>query len=206
MSAYRYILFPRGRQPTKEEVDELKRHGHVLANRVAYGTRRDDGSLAIAFEATVFDYALATERGFEALVRAWQHHGCELLDHLAFVKDATALRPTTSNMARLEYAPAHDDLDQRQASAKLAAAKEATARSRLRVEQTLDRIAMLQRLGTAIPYVLIGLGALGTIVAGLYVGSRLTNPGRERRQETIQRVLEETAARPQDNREAEVSR
>jgi hypothetical protein len=140
VSQYRYIVFPRGRQPTKEEITELNRHRHVLAGRIAYGTRRDDGSLAIAFEATVYDFALATERGFEALLRAWQAHGCEVQEHLAFVKDAGALRPTSTNMPRLDR-PVEQDRAAHQTpmTVKELAAKEAVGRSRLALEKTLGR-------------------------------------------------------------------
>src|SRR5690242_298768 len=131
VSQYRYITFPRGRQPSKEEVEELRRHDHVFAGRVAYGTKREDGRLAIVFDATVYDYALATERGFEALVRAWQSHGCEVLDHLAFVKDASALRPTTTNLPRISPSPAGSGASQdKLLTAKELAAKEAIGRSR----------------------------------------------------------------------------
>jgi hypothetical protein len=197
VSHYRYIAFPRGRQPTKEEVEDLKRHDHVLAGRVAYGTKREDGRLAIAFDATVYDYALATERGFEALVRAWQSHGCEVLEHLAFVKDASALRPTTTNLPRFEHQPATTaGAPDKLMTAKELAAKEAIGRSRLQLQKTLGHFESLGRLAAAVPYLLMALAAIGTLVTGAYIGTKLTNTGRERRQQTIERAAEETLRRP----------
>jgi hypothetical protein len=198
VSQYRYIAFPRGRQPSKEEVQELRRHDHVLAGRVAYGTKREDGRLAIAFDATMYDYALATERGFEALVRAWQSHGCEVLDHLAFVKDASALRPTTTNLPRISPSAAGSGASQdKLLTAKELAAKEAIGRSRLALDTTLGRFEAVGRFAAAVPYVLMALAAAGTLIAGAYIGTQLTNSGRERRQETIQRAADEALKNPQ---------
>jgi hypothetical protein len=196
VSHYRYIAFPRGRQPTKEEVQELKRHDHVLVGRVAYGTKREDGSLAIAFDATVYDYALATERGFEALIRAWQSHGCEVLEHLAFVKDASALRPLSTNLPRLERSVAGGASHDKLMTAKELAAKEAIGRSRLQLQKTLGHFESLGRFASAVPYMLMALAAIGTLVTGAYIGTKLTNSGRERRQETIEWAAEETLKRP----------
>jgi hypothetical protein len=38
----------------------------------------------------------------------------------------------------------------------------------------------------------MGLAALGILAAGAYIGTKLTNSGRERRQETIERAVNET--------------
>ena len=93
MTAYRYVVFPPGRQPSADEAAELQNYARLLENHVAYGTNKHDGGLAIAFEAELFDRALAKDAGFEALIRRWEVRGCQLVEHLGFVKDYAALKP-----------------------------------------------------------------------------------------------------------------
>src|SRR6187455_1722129 len=95
MSAYRYVVFPRGRQPSVAEVHELKSFASLLAGRFAWGSCRDDGRLALACEREAFDHGRTIDPGFDALIHRWEARGCEVLEHLGFVKDASALRPAT---------------------------------------------------------------------------------------------------------------
>src|SRR5688572_19651616 len=95
MSAYQYIVFPRGKQPAAAEVAQLQTFATALGGRFAWGTCRDEPRLAVAFEAPTFDHVLASDPGFEQLIHKWESHGCERLDHLGFVKDAAALKPTS---------------------------------------------------------------------------------------------------------------
>jgi hypothetical protein len=193
MSAYRYVVFPRGKQPTDVEVRELQKFAGALANQFAYGTCREDGRLAIAVDRAAFDHVQKIDAGFEALVRIWTARGCELIDHLAFVKNAAALRPTPTNTWH-----AHDGRGTVQAmrvaeqlAAKELAAREAVARSLLSVERTIQQYAVAQRIAAIVPYLLIALGATLTIAAGLYIRDRVQNSDRESRQDTIERVIED---------------
>jgi len=193
LSTYRYLVFPRGRQPSADEAGELQNYASVLKNRLAVGRSRQDGTLVIAFDQDVFDQALNTHAGFETLIRNWERRGCEIVDKLGFVKDAAALRPTPSH----HWAPTEDTLVDRgtpfhkRLAAKELAAQEAIARSWLNVQQTLERHLLLQRIGKAVPYALIACGTLVVIITGFYVSNRMKNADRERRSETIERVTED---------------
>lgn len=191
MSAYRYVVFPPGKQPADVEVRQLQKFAGALAGQFAYGTCRDDGRLAIAVDRSAFDHVRQIDAGFEALLRGWTGRGCELVDKLAFVKNAAALKPAPTNTWQ-----AHDGRGTVQAlraaellAAKELAAKEAIGRSLLGVEQTLQRLAFVQRAAAAVPYVLIGLGAALTLAAGLVIRSRMQLSGREPRREAIVRVV-----------------
>ena len=193
MSAYRYVLFPRGKQPTADEVRELQNFAGALANQFAWGTSRDDGRLALAVDRPSCDHVQQIDPGFATLIRRWESHGCELLPHLAFVKDSAALKPTPS-FAWLAQ-DGRGTVQSRRAESQLAgkelAAKEAIGRSMLSVQQTIDQYALVQRLAAAVPYALVAIAAITTIGMGLYIRDRLLNSGRERRQVTIERALED---------------
>lgn len=191
MSSYHYVVFPRGKQPTVDEVRQLQQFAGALANQFAWGACRDDGRLALAVDRRACDHVQEIEPGFAALIRRWEAHGCELLPHLAFVKDSAALKPIPS-FAWLADA-AGGAVRSRRAESPLAAkelaAKEAIGRSMLAVQQSLDRYAVIQRIAAALPYALMALAAVLTIGAGWYIRDRLLHSGRERRQETIERAL-----------------
>jgi hypothetical protein len=196
MSSYRYVVFPRGKQPSADEVREFQKFTGALANQFAWGTCRDDGRLALAVDRQSCDHVQQIDPGFAAVIRRWESHGCELLPHLAFVKDAAALKPTPS-FAWL----AHDGrgtVQSRRAESQLVAkeqaAKEAIGRSMLAVQHTIDRYALVQRLAAAVPYGLVAIAAITTIGMGLYIRERLLNSGRERRKETIERALEDSSS------------
>jgi hypothetical protein len=194
MSAYRYVLFPRGKQPTADEVRELQNFAGALANQFAWGTCRDDGRLALAVDRQSCDHVQQIDSGFAALIRRWESHGCELLPHLAFVKDNAALKPTPSFawLAQDGRGTVQSRRTESQLAGKELAAKEAVGRSLLAVQQSIERYAVIQRVAAAIPYGLIALAAITTIGVGFYVRERLLNSGRERRQETIERMLQDS--------------
>jgi hypothetical protein len=193
MSAYRYVVFPHGKQPTVDEVRQLQGFAGALANHFAWGTRRHDDRLAIAFEDRGYEHLLRIDAGFESLIRKWEARGCELVDHLAFAKDPTALRPTST----LSW-QAHDGRgsvqtlrNQEQLAAQELVAKEAIARSLLGVERTLEHYAVVQRIAAAFPYALILAGTIVVVGAGLYIRDRMLDSDRERRHDTITRVVDD---------------
>jgi hypothetical protein len=206
MSAYRYVVFPRGVQPTAAEVRQLEQFAGLLANHFAWGVSRDDGRLALVAELAAFDHARQIDAGFDALVHAWVRHGCELLEHLKFVKDAGALKPVaaagrigvvtrTAHVGQRSPAvPAGDALhNEARLAAKQLVAQEAVAQSLLGVDRTMARYAAFGRFAAAIPYVLIALAVAGTIAVGLFIRSRLSDGGRESRQETIEQMVDAPA-------------
>lgn len=201
MAAYRYVVFPKGRQPTVDEVAELRGHASALGHRIATGVRSRDGALAMAFEAEAFDRLLALDASFEVLVRRWEVRGCELVDHLSFVKDSTALRPVRTAPQRAPDALPSDTAarNDKMLAAKELAAKEAVARSQLDVAQSLSHYEALARFGAMVPYLLIAAGALLVIGTGFYAANRLQTSGRERRKETIERVNDDAMRQPLDD-------
>ena len=196
MSEYRYVVFPRGGQPSPEEVRAWQSLGGLLANHYAWGYCRDDRRLALACEAEAFERTRPSVAEFDALVARWEARGAEVRDHLKFVKDPAALRPArpaavpAQPAAPLPAAPGDALRPELREAAKQYLAQESVARSLLGTQRSLERFETLHRLAAAGPYVLIGAAALGTLTAGLYVWNRLNDPGRERRQETIERVAE----------------
>ncbi|MCC6494619.1 MAG: hypothetical protein IT424_16530 [Pirellulales bacterium] len=197
MSAYRYVVFPQYRQPTVDEARQLKELAPALANQFAWGTCRRDGRLAVAFDAGAFDHLRAIDLEFAALLRRWESRGCELVDHLAFVKDAEALRPVAAGQPA---AHANDGREsaararrEQSLAAKHLAAKEVAGRSLLAVERTLERYRALERLGPTLLYLMMGAAAAATILAGLYVRGRLQASIEGGRQQAIERVIGEGA-------------
>jgi hypothetical protein len=192
MSEYRYVVFPKGKQPTTAEVGDLQSFAGALANHFAWGTCRHKPRLAVAFDGRSFDHLVKIDAGFERLIGKWQARGCDVADHLAFVKDPTALRPISAaghandgraSVATLRVAE--------QLTAKELVAKEAIGRSLLAVEQTIQRYALVERIGTALPYAFMALAAAAVITAGFYIHHRLTNSPTETRQATIERLVKE---------------
>lgn len=182
MGAYRYLVFPRRQQPTTDEVAEFQTYAMLLKRRFAIGREGKTDALVIAFEQDVFDQALSADEGFELLIRKWQVHGCELVDKLKFVKDPDALKPTRVHPLERHPSPA------KILAAKQQLAQEGIAKSLLNAEQTLSRMTWLQRVGRGVPYALIALGTIGMIAMGFAVSRRLESAGRERRQDTVERV------------------
>jgi hypothetical protein len=180
MSAYRYLVFPKHQQPTTDEADELQSYTSLLKHRFAVGRERKSESLVIAFEQELFDQTISSNEGFELLIRKWQVHGCELVNKLKFVKDHDALRPV-----QVRSRPVSQD---KLLTAKKQLAQEAIARSLISVQRTLEHYTWLQRVGKAVPYMLIAAGTLGVIIAGFYISERIKEGNRERRQDTVERV------------------
>ena len=48
MSSYKYVVFPRGRQPSAAELAQLQSVAAALGGRYAWGTCRDEPRLAVA--------------------------------------------------------------------------------------------------------------------------------------------------------------
>lgn len=203
MSSYRYVIFPRGRQPSVAEVERLQQFAGALANHFAYGVCRDEPRLAIAFDARAFDHVMASDAGFDALIQTWTSHGAELADHLGFVKDASALKPvrsvptavstrrTAASSSAGGDAPAALGSADARLAAKRSIAREAVGRSWLGVSQTLERYAAVQRFAAVFPYLLILLAIVATAGVGLYIRGKLTSSRYEPRQQTINRTLDE---------------
>jgi hypothetical protein len=189
MGAYRYLLFPKHHQPTAAEAAELHSFIPLLKGRWAIGYERKTECLAILFDQEIFEQAM-TDDGFEMLVRKWQVHGCELTEKLKFVKDSAALKPTPLHVAERHLSP------ERILRGKKYMAEEAVAKSLLNVQRTLERLSWLERVGKAMPYLMIACGTIGLLATGWYVHHRLSNAGRERRTETIERMADTPEAKP----------
>jgi hypothetical protein len=204
MSSYRYVIFPRGRQPSVDEVNRLQQFAGALANKFAYGVCRDEPRLAIAFDARAFDHVKASDAGFEALIDAWQAHGAELADRLRFIKDASALKPVRTAPASAPAAravadqlaaqgttPAAPRSDDARLAAKRLFAREAVAHSWLGVSRTLERYAAVQRFAEWFPYLLILMAIAATAGAGFYLSGKLTSASYQPRQQTIEQTINE---------------
>jgi len=204
MSEYRYLLFPRGNQPTTGEVGELQNYSGKLLGRFAFGKDRKTESLAIAFEADSFAQALETHKGFKALIHKWELRGATVCEHLGFVKDSQALRPAPTN--QWSPNPQHSTLypqitstvtaQEKLIAAKELAAQEALGRSLLGVQHTKEQHKLLTRFAGWVLYFFIAAGSLMTIVAGIYTYQRLLDAPGERRKETIERVAEDAINEP----------
>ncbi|TWU29862.1 hypothetical protein [Bythopirellula polymerisocia] len=219
MSEYRYLLFPRGNQPTTAEVGELQNYSGTLLGRFAYGSDRKTNSLAIAFQADAFDQALQTHKGFKALIHKWELRGATVVEHLGFVKDPQALRPVPTNQWHPNTQPstlhsqptAHVTAQEKLIAAKEQLAHEALGRALISVHQTKQHHQYLERFATWAPYLLIAGGSLLTIIFGAYTYQRLQDTKGESRKEIIDRVVEDTmqenlAAQSVDRKPRSVSR
>jgi hypothetical protein len=201
MSSYRYVLFPCGKQPAPDELRDLQSFAAALAGRFAWGKARDDGRLALAFDRETLEHAASIDPGLDKLLGRWQSHGCELLDHLGFVKDPAALRttkiaecppnralkPPSTPTTPDHHAPPHALL-----TGKEFAAKESLGRARLSVEQSLQRFAAVERAAAALPYALMAAAAIATLAVGFHLRARLLDADREARKETIERLATES--------------
>jgi len=183
-SAYRYVIFAAGKQPSVEEMATLNAWATAAKQRYAVGVSSANGCLALAFEAPAFDAACSADGPFSVLLSRWRVRGCEVRERLPFVKQPTALQPMPGGLLR-------DNVERRSEPAlkrKQLAAQEALGRAGLKFQQTLAHHAWIARVATAMPYALMGLGALLTIIAGVYFGQRLLDSPAERRKATIERV------------------
>jgi hypothetical protein len=189
---YRYVVFAAAKQPTVAEVAMLQDWAAQSSLRYAVGLNAENGSLAIAFEAAEFERTRATHTEFAKLLQQWQVRGCEVVDKLPFIKNSAALRP-------LPGSKLHEAVDHRSEpvpKGKQLVAQEALGRAGLKLHQTLEQHAWLERVAKGVPYALIGLGGLLTLAAGVYFGQRLLDSPAERRQQTIKRVAEDAMAEP----------
>ncbi|MEM8947121.1 MAG: hypothetical protein AAGD11_18250 [Planctomycetota bacterium] len=183
---YRYVVFQPQKQPTAEEVAALKACCETGKFRFAIGVNGADGGLALAFDAREFDAARATSGQFARLQR-WQVRGSAVENRLLFITRPTALQPTP---VAFLHKPA-ELTGEKYIKRKRTAAQEALGQASLKLNRTLQRHAWVQRVAKVVPYLLMGLGALATIGAGIYAGQRLLDSQGERRRQTIQRVADD---------------
>jgi hypothetical protein len=193
MSSYRYVVFPRGKQPAVDEVRDLQSFAAALAGRFAWGKVRDDGRLALAFDRETLEHAAHTDPGLDKLLSRWQAHGCELLDHLGFVKDPAALRPASTAPPTVQVRRRDDNQSaaDAQLTAKELAGKESLGRAQLSVEQSLQRFAAIERAAAALPYALMAAAAIGIIALGFHLRQKLQSTDREARTAIIERLATE---------------
>ena len=131
-------------------------------------------------EAHALDSASHPGSGIGALLQRWQVRGCQVQERLSFIKQPTALQPILGSSLPESIGRSEPTLKRKQR-----AAQEALGRAALRLHQTLEQHALLQRVSKVVPYALMGLAGLLTIVAGVYFGQRLLESPAERRQQTI---------------------
>jgi len=183
-SDYQYVVFTPGKQPSVEEMAELRRWATSAKQRYAIGVNADDGGLVLAFEALPFTSALSSNGPLATLVGRWQMRGCEVRERLSFIKKPTALQPMPDGLL-------HAVVERRSEPAlkrKQLAAQEALGQAGLRLHRALDQHAWLHRVAKGMPYALIALGTLLMIAAGIHLAGRLQDSPGERRQQTIERV------------------
>lgn len=183
-SVYRYIVFAPNKQPTVEEIDELNVCCQACKFRYAVGVNGADGGLALAFDAREFEAARSTKGELALLLERWEVRGSEIRPRLLFIKRPDALQPIPGGFMHQPVELRGEALLKR----KQKDAHESFARASLKLHQTLEQHAWLRRFANAVPYVLMGIGAVVTIVAGTYAYQRLMASPAERRQETIERV------------------
>ncbi len=191
-SIYRYVVFAPGKQPTVEEIAQLREWSAATKQRFAVGINGEDGGLAFAFDAGGFETARSSGGSLATLLRRWEVRGCEVCERLLFVKKPTALQPMPGSLL-------HEPIERRSEPAlkrKQLAAQEALGRAGLKFHRTLEQHAWLHRMAQVVPYALIGLGGLLIIATGIYARRRLLDSPTERRKQTIQRVATDAMETP----------
>lgn len=184
---YRYVLFAPGKQPSVEEVAQLREWSAATKQRFAVGISNDSGGLAIAFDGTAFDAACSANGKFAKLLRHWKMRGCVVVDKLPFIKKPTALQPMPGGLL-------HEAVERRSEPVlkhKRLAAQEALGRAGLKFQQALAQHAWLHRVAAIVPYALMGFGGVLMIVLGAHLYQRLLRSPVERRQQTIHRVADD---------------
>lgn len=189
---YRYVVFKPRKQPTVQEIEELKSVCEAVHFRYAAGVNAADGGLALAFPAREFEAARSTKPEFARLLEHWAVRGSEVRPKLLFIKRPDALEPIPGEFIH-EPAELHGEAYLRK---KQNAAYEAIGAASLRIHRTLERNAWVQRVAKVVPYGLMLLGAVMTIWAGFYAYQRLQDSRGERRQETIERVAIDAMEEP----------
>lgn len=194
-SDYRFVVFAPGKQPTVKEVDQLHQWSQTTKQRYAVGINADDGALAIAFDARAVETARSARGGLHKLLVCWEVRGSEVRERLKFIKQPTALQPVPGDLLH-DASQRHHEPSLRD---KQLAAQEALGRAGLVFHQTLARHAWLARVAKVVPYALMALAGVLTIIAGISIGQRLHKAPAESREQTIERVqdnaMEEALAR-----------
>jgi len=191
-SIYRYVVFAPGKQPTIEEVAQLREWSVATKQRFAVGINGEDGGLVFAFDAGGFESARSAGGSLATLLGRWEVRGCEVRERLLFVKKPTALQPMPGNLL-------HESVERRSEPVlkrKQLAAQEALGRAGLKFHRTLEQHAWLHRVAQVVPYALIGLGGLLIIATGILARQRLLNSPAERREQTIERVAGDAMRTP----------
>lgn len=195
MSSYRYVVFPVGAAPSAEEVARLEAYSELLDYHIAYGKRRGDGGLAIACDAEPFDRLRGLDPAFDELLLKWRVRGGEVVEKLAFVKDAALwkkLRPAPekppSKPERDRHYASDGPTDAVENAERLQEATEAEGGLRLEVDHASEMGRRYESAGGWLPYLLWGSGAIAMLMAGGYVANRLLDSPIETRAETVERV------------------
>lgn len=183
-SIYRYVVFAIGKQPSVDEVSQLREWAVATKSQFAVGVNSDDGALTLAFDARDFESAVSSGTPLATLLSRWAVRGCTVRERLTFIKQPTALQPIPGGVLHESVEHRSDPTLKR----KQLAAQEALGRAGLKLQQTLEQHAWLQGVAKVVPYALIGLAGLLTIIVGVNIGTSLLDSPVERRQETIQRV------------------
>ena len=214
MSAYRYLCFPPGAQPSATDLVRFRSYHDQLDNHVAYGVRREDAALVIVCELESFDRLCGLDPQFDEIIQTWQSHGVELTDTLGFVKEAKPWKrildaessakqtkratqdATTSAINKKEQVSPHFRfsawmIGERLVRKKQDLADESYGRGLLELHRSAEQARRYERIATALPYFLWGLAAFLIISLGFYVSNRLLDGKKESRAETIQRINED---------------
>ncbi|TWT87371.1 hypothetical protein Mal64_29100 [Pseudobythopirellula maris] len=197
MSDYRYVVFPPGKQPTLDEVASFQKFADRLERRFAFGRCRSSGGLVVACDAERFDALMGMDPAFDDLVTKWRVRGCELVDKLGFVKDASALKPLEratnlsvgpaafKNTDKIPPAAARSERTQHE---KEVSAAEAEGVTRLGAHRLAQRVDTVERAAHWLPYAMLALATVALLATGGYLGWRMTNGERESRADTLERV------------------
>lgn len=195
MNAYRFVAWPRGRQPTRDEAALLRLHGAVVEGRFAWGLDRRDQRLLLAFDAALFDAARQRDATFDALIAQWELCGCQILADADFMKDSSALKPVATAQGRqrpVASVAAAAAVSPGNAPLPLApqelAARESLGKFRLQIQRAKARYAAWQRAASWLPWLWMGAAAIFVLGWGLWIGQRLLDAGVERHRDTIERI------------------
>jgi hypothetical protein len=195
MNAYRFVAWPRGRQPTRDEAALLRLHGAAVEGRFAWGHDRRDQRLLLAFDAALFDAARQRDATFDALIAQWELCGCQVLAEADFIKDASALRPVATapggrrpGSSIAAAAPVVPGGAAPPLAPQELVARESLGKFRLQIQRAKARYAAWQRAASWLPWLWMGAAAIFVTGWGLWIGQRLLNARVERHRETIERI------------------
>lgn len=207
MNVYRFVVFPSGASPSREEIAAFRCYADLLEQRVAYGRHRADGGLAIACEAEPFERLRGLDPAFNDLLIQWQARGARVVERIAFSKDnelwkkrlpdadRSRKRPTKKSGAK-RPPPSPAPPDEFEAKNLNHHAREAEGLGRLSIARQSARGRRYERLAAWLPYLLWLAGGVATLAAGGYVAHLLLNASGESRSETIRRLATDAMEQP----------